>query len=581
MFDILLGRKFSNKCKHSVKYIKCRVEIIRKKKQVMVRYLKKDVADLLAGGHDANAFGRIDALVVEINHATCYDMIEQYCGCLLEHLSTMRKERECPKDAMEAVATLIFAAARFSDLPELSELRSVFTKRYGTRMESCIDKEFVEKIQKKSFSKVTKLQLMEDIAREFSVNWNSNMFENKISNRSAHTNHGNLIEQRHVSKENGKQFPIRARQKLEILQNEQIDSQTTPINANIHAHNTTRQTLKLTADDLEVAKSDHPVHPDKKADVKTKYNQKEKYRNDAILEGNAHGRSEMVHEGIGLAATERQPSTEVVYRDLKAINMIPPPYTKLTEGSDGTIVVDHAGLSHAEASENVKGLDQNSHDGRSNRPVNASSRRTFNSQPPYRKSNANKTPKDISFVNPTTYEKPTSGQGDMSKDEIIEDGSNLMSQIQTKQGRETAKTNDIHGEVYGKQRFIIKRTPSGRRMHGSRQAAVTTKDGSRDREEEIMDRLLIHYSKKGTINEPRKTRTRTREAPKEPIADAARVPEHVDEHKRHPNTLPREQTIPAENGSKGRTQATLKPTGRVLLRQPENENPAAWIAAQH
>lgn len=42
---------------------------------------------------------------------------------------------------MEAVATLIFATARFSDLPELADLRSVFTKRYGTLMESCIDKE--------------------------------------------------------------------------------------------------------------------------------------------------------------------------------------------------------------------------------------------------------------------------------------------------------------------------------------------------------------------------------------------------------------------------------------------------------
>lgn len=42
---------------------------------------------------------------------------------------------------MGAVATLIFAAARFSDLPELTDLRSVFTKRYGTRMETCIDKE--------------------------------------------------------------------------------------------------------------------------------------------------------------------------------------------------------------------------------------------------------------------------------------------------------------------------------------------------------------------------------------------------------------------------------------------------------
>ncbi|XP_020578473.1 IST1 homolog [Phalaenopsis equestris] len=225
MFDILVGRKFSNKCKHSVKCIKCRIELIRKKKQVMVKYLKKDVADLLAGGHDANAFGRIDALIVEINHASCYDMIEQYCGCLLEHLSTMCKERECPKEAMEAVATLIFAAARFSDLPELIDLRSIFTKRYETRMESCINKEFVAKIQNKSFSKVRKLEVMEDIVQEFSVNWNSNMFENKMSNQSAPV-HGKALKHQLAFDENEKQFAMRALQNLEIKPEEQIEFQT-------------------------------------------------------------------------------------------------------------------------------------------------------------------------------------------------------------------------------------------------------------------------------------------------------------------------------------------------------------------
>ncbi|KAK8965153.1 hypothetical protein KSP40_PGU005288 [Platanthera guangdongensis] len=58
MLGILISGKFSNKCKQSVKCIRCRLETIRKKKQTMVRYLKKDVADLISGGHDVNAFGR-------------------------------------------------------------------------------------------------------------------------------------------------------------------------------------------------------------------------------------------------------------------------------------------------------------------------------------------------------------------------------------------------------------------------------------------------------------------------------------------------------------------------------------------
>ncbi|PKA47842.1 hypothetical protein AXF42_Ash019853 [Apostasia shenzhenica] len=107
-------------------------------------------------------------------------MIEKYCGCLLENLSTMRKERECPKEAMEAVATLIFAAARFSDLPELAELRLVFNERYETQINTCLNPEFVEKMQKKTFHKEKKLQLMQDISQEYSVSWNVKAFEDQI-----------------------------------------------------------------------------------------------------------------------------------------------------------------------------------------------------------------------------------------------------------------------------------------------------------------------------------------------------------------------------------------------------------------
>lgn len=45
--------------KRAVKRVKKRIDVIGKKKQAVVRFLKKDVADLLAAGHDSNAFGRV------------------------------------------------------------------------------------------------------------------------------------------------------------------------------------------------------------------------------------------------------------------------------------------------------------------------------------------------------------------------------------------------------------------------------------------------------------------------------------------------------------------------------------------
>lgn len=45
--------------------------------------------------------------------------------------------------------------------------------------------QFVEKIQKKTFSKEEKLQMMQNIAEEFSVRWDSWAFEHKSSDSPA------------------------------------------------------------------------------------------------------------------------------------------------------------------------------------------------------------------------------------------------------------------------------------------------------------------------------------------------------------------------------------------------------------
>lgn len=47
--------------------------------------------------------------------------------------------RQCPEECRETVASLMFAAARFSDLPELRDLRDVFQERYGNGLECFVN----------------------------------------------------------------------------------------------------------------------------------------------------------------------------------------------------------------------------------------------------------------------------------------------------------------------------------------------------------------------------------------------------------------------------------------------------------
>ncbi|KAK5831004.1 IST1-like protein [Gossypium arboreum] len=180
MFDLLLKPKFYTKCKSAIKMIKLRLETIKKKRNAVEKYLKNDVADLLKNGLDENAYGRASGLLMEQKRTACYDFIEQFCECISKNLSVIQKQSECPEECREAVPSLIYAAARFADLPELRELRTIFTEKYGNSLDSYLNQEFVQKLKAEPPTKDTKLQLMHDIAQEFSFEWDSKALEQKL-----------------------------------------------------------------------------------------------------------------------------------------------------------------------------------------------------------------------------------------------------------------------------------------------------------------------------------------------------------------------------------------------------------------
>ncbi|CAA2987268.1 Spindle pole body [Olea europaea subsp. europaea] len=182
MFDCLFKTKFYSKCKSSIKLTETRIEMIRKKRNAIEKYMRNDIADLLRNGFDMIAYQRAEKLPVELDISTCYDLVEQFCVHISSHLIVMDKQRECPEECREAVSSLMFAAARFGDLPELRELRTIFSERFGKSLEYYVNKEFVEKLKRDRPSKDMKLQLMQDIATESGLDWNSKALENELYN---------------------------------------------------------------------------------------------------------------------------------------------------------------------------------------------------------------------------------------------------------------------------------------------------------------------------------------------------------------------------------------------------------------
>ncbi|KAL8465848.1 hypothetical protein ACS0TY_035094 [Phlomoides rotata] len=186
MFDALLKSKFYSKCKSDLKAVRARIEIIMKKRNATQKYLRNDVADLLKNGLDYNAYGRAEGLLAEMTRSQCYDLIDQYCDHILKNLTAMDKQRECLEECREAAAGLMFAAARFADLPELRQLRSIFAERYGNSLDYYVNKQFSEKLKSGLPSNEMKLQLLQEVAAESGLEWSSKALENELFCDSVH-----------------------------------------------------------------------------------------------------------------------------------------------------------------------------------------------------------------------------------------------------------------------------------------------------------------------------------------------------------------------------------------------------------
>ncbi|KAI3777809.1 hypothetical protein L1987_47612 [Smallanthus sonchifolius] len=184
-----------------------RIEIIKRKRNAMQKFLRNDVADLLKNSLHSNAYDRVEQLFADQNLSWCYEFVEQSCLLIISQLSAMSKQRECPEECKEAIPTLMFAAARFADLPELRELRSLFSERFGNDLEPYVNHEFVKNLKTNIPTKEIKLHMMQKIAMEYGIKWDSkdwSQYGNGRNNESYKTLNQNSSETKYKETEKKK-----------------------------------------------------------------------------------------------------------------------------------------------------------------------------------------------------------------------------------------------------------------------------------------------------------------------------------------------------------------------------------------
>ncbi|OIT20799.1 PREDICTED: uncharacterized protein LOC109219710 [Nicotiana attenuata] len=172
----------SSKCKTMAKMAVARIKLLRNKREVVVRQMRRDIAMLLESRQDATARIRVEHVIREQNILQANEFLELFCELIVARLPIIAKQKECPADLKEGISSLIFAAPRCSDIPELMRIKDVFEKKYGKdfvsaatdlRPNAGVNRALIEKLSVKTPSGEVKLKIMKEIAKEYQVDWDT------------------------------------------------------------------------------------------------------------------------------------------------------------------------------------------------------------------------------------------------------------------------------------------------------------------------------------------------------------------------------------------------------------------------
>ncbi|KAG5521501.1 hypothetical protein RHGRI_033909 [Rhododendron griersonianum] len=89
--------------------------------------------------HEYFDLSKVEQVIKEQNTLDAFVMIEGYCHLLLDRIELIQEERSrvCPEELKEAVSSLVYAARRCGQFPELQEMRTIFTSRFGKEFVTC------------------------------------------------------------------------------------------------------------------------------------------------------------------------------------------------------------------------------------------------------------------------------------------------------------------------------------------------------------------------------------------------------------------------------------------------------------
>ncbi|KAI3817178.1 hypothetical protein L1987_10967 [Smallanthus sonchifolius] len=169
--DALIGRRFkTSKLKTAVNHAISRLAILKNHRHARFTIAHSDLIQLLRLNHHQQALLRIEQVIKDQNMLVVYDMIHDYCHLLKQRVSLIERAIDCPEELKEAVSSLLYAAPRCGEFPELQEIRGILTARFGkelvngARSNSGVSQKMIQKLSTKELSLENRTMMLTGIA---------------------------------------------------------------------------------------------------------------------------------------------------------------------------------------------------------------------------------------------------------------------------------------------------------------------------------------------------------------------------------------------------------------------------------
>ncbi|GAV89146.1 Ist1 domain-containing protein [Cephalotus follicularis] len=177
---------FGAKCKTSLTLAISRMKLLQNKRDLHLKLMRQEIAQFLLAGQEPIARIRVEHVIREQNIWAAYEILELFSEFVLARVPILEGQKDCPPEMREAVASIIFAAPRCSDVPDLLQIKNLFTAKYGKefvaaaselRPDSSVNRAIIEKLSISAPSGEAKLKVLKEIAREYNLEWDSSNTE--------------------------------------------------------------------------------------------------------------------------------------------------------------------------------------------------------------------------------------------------------------------------------------------------------------------------------------------------------------------------------------------------------------------